>query len=96
MCSAAQAAIVPPDTQQKLRATLPTGEVVVMPGLGHYPNEEDTKGFLLIVNRFLQARVITRSFAMVARTGQLLLRPRPVGGARARAMPTRHERLIRA
>ena len=46
--------IVPPDTQAKLRATLPTGEVVVMPGLGHYPNEEDTKGFLAIVNRFLK------------------------------------------
>ena len=46
--------IVPPETQEKLRATLPTGEVVVMPGLGHYPNEEDTNGFLAIVNRFLK------------------------------------------
>ncbi len=46
--------IVPPDTQAKLKATLPTGEVVVMPGLGHYPNEEDTKGFLTIANRFLK------------------------------------------
>ena len=45
--------IVPPETQQKLKATLPNAEVVVMPGLGHYPNEEDTKGFLAIVNRFL-------------------------------------------
>jgi len=27
---------------------------VVMPGLGHYPNEEDTTGFLAIVNRFLK------------------------------------------
>jgi pimeloyl-ACP methyl ester carboxylesterase len=45
--------IVPPETQQRLKATLPTAEVVVMPGLGHYPNEEDTKGFLVIVNRFL-------------------------------------------
>jgi pimeloyl-ACP methyl ester carboxylesterase len=46
--------IVPPDTQAKLKATLPTGQVVVMPGLGHYPNEEDTKGFLAIVNPFLK------------------------------------------
>ena len=46
--------IVPPGTQQKLKATLPNAEVVVMPGLGHYPNEEDTKGFLVIVNRFLK------------------------------------------
>ena len=46
--------IVPPETQQRLKTTLPSGEVVVMPGLGHYPNEEDTKGFLAIVNRFLK------------------------------------------
>jgi pimeloyl-ACP methyl ester carboxylesterase len=46
--------IVPPETQAKLKATLPTAEVVVMPGLGHYPNEEDTTGFLVIVNRFLK------------------------------------------
>src|SRR4029078_6629080 len=36
--------IVPPETQQRLMATLPNAEVVVMPGLGHYPSEEDTKG----------------------------------------------------
>ena len=45
---------VPVETQQRLKATLPTAEVVVMPGLGHYPNEEDTKGFLAIVNPFLK------------------------------------------
>jgi hypothetical protein len=27
---------------------------VVMPGLGHYPSEEDRAGFLTIANRFLQ------------------------------------------
>ena len=46
--------IVPVETQQRLKATLPNCEVVVMPGLGHYPNEEDTAGFLIIVNRFLR------------------------------------------
>jgi pimeloyl-ACP methyl ester carboxylesterase len=46
--------IVPAETHQKLKATLSNGEVVVMPGLGHYPNEEDTKGFLVILNRFLK------------------------------------------
>jgi len=46
--------IVPPATQAKLKATLASAEVVVMPGLGHYPSEEDTKGFLAIVNRFLK------------------------------------------
>jgi pimeloyl-ACP methyl ester carboxylesterase len=46
--------IVPAQTQQRLRTTLPNCEVVVMPGLGHYPNEEDTTGFLVIANRFLK------------------------------------------
>ena len=46
--------IVPVETQQRLKQTLPHCEVVVMPGLGHYPNEEDTAGFLAIVNRFLK------------------------------------------
>jgi pimeloyl-ACP methyl ester carboxylesterase len=46
--------IVPPDAQQRLKQTLPKIEIVTMPGLGHYPNEEDTPGFLAIVNRFLK------------------------------------------
>jgi pimeloyl-ACP methyl ester carboxylesterase len=46
--------IVPAATRQRLEDTLPNCEVVVMPGLGHYPNEEDTAGFLTIVNRFLE------------------------------------------
>lgn len=46
--------IVPAQTQERLRKTLPNCEVVVMPGLGHYPNEEDTAGFLVIANRFLK------------------------------------------
>jgi pimeloyl-ACP methyl ester carboxylesterase len=46
--------IVPAATAQRLRQTLPNCEVVTMPGLGHYPSEEDRPGFLAIVNRFLQ------------------------------------------
>jgi pimeloyl-ACP methyl ester carboxylesterase len=46
--------IVPPETQQRLRNTLKNCTVVVMPGLGHYPSEEDTKGFLAIVQPFLR------------------------------------------
>ena len=46
--------IVPPETQQRLKQTLRDCEIVTMPGLGHYPNEEDTPGFLAIVNRFLK------------------------------------------
>jgi pimeloyl-ACP methyl ester carboxylesterase len=46
--------IVPPETQQRLKDTLPNCRIVVMPGLGHYPDEEDTSGFLAIVNPFLK------------------------------------------
>jgi esterase len=46
--------IVPPETQQKLKTTLPNVRIVVMPGLGHYPDEEDTAGFMKIVMEFLQ------------------------------------------
>jgi molybdate transport system substrate-binding protein len=45
--------IVPPETQAKLRDTLPQLQIVTMPGLGHYPSEEDAGGFLAIVDRFL-------------------------------------------
>jgi pimeloyl-ACP methyl ester carboxylesterase len=46
--------IVPPETQQRLVDTLPTCRVVVMPGLGHYPDEEDTLGFMKIAGDFLK------------------------------------------
>ncbi len=46
--------IVPAGTQQRLKQTLPHCEIVTMPGLGHYPDSEDTPGFLTIVNRFLK------------------------------------------
>jgi len=47
--------IVPPATQQRLKETLPRCEIVVMPGLGHYPGVEDPPGFLAIVDRFLSS-----------------------------------------
>jgi pimeloyl-ACP methyl ester carboxylesterase len=46
--------IVPAETQQRLKQTLPDCEIVTMPGLGHYPSEEDAPGFLAILNRFLR------------------------------------------
>ena len=46
--------IVPAETQERLKKTLPHVEIVTMPGLGHYPNEDDTPGFLAIINRFLK------------------------------------------
>lgn len=46
--------IVPAAAQERLKQTLRDVEIVTMPGLGHYPSEEDTPGFLAIINRFLQ------------------------------------------
>jgi pimeloyl-ACP methyl ester carboxylesterase len=45
--------IVPAETQQKLKETLPAVQIVVMPGLGHYPDQEATADFIPIVDRFL-------------------------------------------
>jgi len=44
---------VPPETQEKLKATLSNVEIVVMPGLGHYPDQEATADFIPIVQSFL-------------------------------------------
>jgi pimeloyl-ACP methyl ester carboxylesterase len=40
---------VPPETQEKLKATIPGVTIVVMPGLGHYPDQESTADFIRIV-----------------------------------------------
>ena len=45
--------IVPPETQQELKKVLPKVQVVVMPGLGHYPDQESTEEFVKIVQGFL-------------------------------------------
>ena len=45
--------IVPAETQRRLKETLPRCEIVVMPGLGHYPGVENPAEFLAIVDRFL-------------------------------------------
>jgi esterase len=46
--------IVRADTQFRLVKTLPRCRIVVMPELGHYPDEEDTAGFMKIVEEFLE------------------------------------------
>jgi pimeloyl-ACP methyl ester carboxylesterase len=46
--------IVPAETQARLKRVLPQVEIVTMPGLGHYPVDEDPPGFLAIVDRFLE------------------------------------------
>ncbi|HEX4278823.1 MAG TPA: alpha/beta hydrolase [Bryobacteraceae bacterium] len=48
--------IVPPETQQKLKDTLPDVQIVVMPGLGHYPDQEATADFIPIVQSFLAGK----------------------------------------
>jgi esterase len=45
--------IVPPETQAKLKETLPGVQMVVLPGLGHYPDQEATEEFLRIAKTFL-------------------------------------------
>jgi len=45
--------IVPAETQDQLRRTLPQVQIVTMPGLGHYPSEEKPEDFFEIVDRFL-------------------------------------------
>ena len=48
--------IVPPETQKQLKETLPNCQVVVMPGLGHYPDQEEPQEFVKIVKTFLAAK----------------------------------------
>jgi pimeloyl-ACP methyl ester carboxylesterase len=45
--------IVPAATQEELRKALPQAQFVTLPGLGHYPSEENPKDFLAVVDRFL-------------------------------------------
>ncbi len=45
--------IVPSETQDELRRALPQVEIVTMPGLGHYPSDEQPGDFLALVERFL-------------------------------------------
>jgi pimeloyl-ACP methyl ester carboxylesterase len=46
--------IVPTATQQELKKTLPQAQIETLPGLGHYPSEENMKDFLAIVDKFLK------------------------------------------
>ena len=48
--------IVPPETQQKLKEVLPDVQIIVMPGLGHYPDQEATADFIPIVQAFLAGK----------------------------------------
>lgn len=48
--------IVPAATQDELRKILPRVEIVTLPGLGHYPSEENPKDFLAVVDKFLAGK----------------------------------------
>ena len=45
--------IVPVETQEKLKGTLPHVTISTIPGVGHYPSDEKPAEFLAIVDRFL-------------------------------------------
>jgi esterase len=49
--------IVPAATQQELKRVLPQVQIVTLPGLGHYPSEENTKDFLEVVDKYLAGSI---------------------------------------
>ena len=48
--------IVPPETQEQLKKTLPRVRIVTIPGTGHYPSEERPAETLAVIDEFLSAR----------------------------------------
>lgn len=48
--------IVPPATQEELRKVLTQAQIDTVPGVGHYPSEENRAAFLAIVDKFLQRK----------------------------------------
>lgn len=49
--------IVPAATQAELKRALPSAEIVVLPGLGHYPSDEQPEQFLDLLEGFLARRL---------------------------------------
>ena len=48
--------IVPVATQEELKKALPQAQIVTIPGVGHYPSEENEKDYLTIVDKFLSGQ----------------------------------------
>jgi esterase len=48
--------IVPAATQEELKKVLPQAQIVTIPGVGHYPSEENTEAYLAIVDKFLVSK----------------------------------------
>lgn len=51
-----ESSIVPLKTQQQLKRTIPDCEIIVMPGVGHYPHLEAPEDYIAIVKGFLAKR----------------------------------------
>ena len=51
-----RSAIVPRETQEELRKTLPRVEIVTIPDVGHYPSDEKPAEFVAIVDSFLAGK----------------------------------------
>ena len=50
--------IVPAETQNELRKTLPNAQLITIPDVGHYPSDEKTDEVVAIVNRFLLGETV--------------------------------------
>lgn len=50
----ARSAIVPPETHERLKRTVPGVQIVVMPDVGHYPHLEAPDAYIATVRTFLQ------------------------------------------
>lgn len=48
--------IVPAATQEELKKALPQATIVTIPGVGHYPSEENTEAYLAIIDKFLGSK----------------------------------------
>jgi magnesium chelatase accessory protein len=48
--------IVPVSNSEKLAQMMPKAQLVVMPGVGHMPHEEDAAKFLDAVKKFIDAK----------------------------------------
>jgi pimeloyl-ACP methyl ester carboxylesterase len=48
--------IVPAETQERLRKTLPRIRIVTIPDVGHYPTDEEPADVLALVDAFLSSR----------------------------------------
>jgi esterase len=48
--------IVPTETQDRLKKTLPRVRIVTIPGTGHYPSEERPAETLMVIDEFLSTR----------------------------------------